>query len=230
MTLKLPALNGIVECHDVPEMRIDYEKFLVEYRQSGCLAKSARAVGISRRVVYWRAKHDPAFKAQLERIKGELKLGSAPIEITLEPVKEDGADWREKFEDNVRVHGLIHIASLKAGVEVERVEEILEKDPDYAKRIGRLVEEANSRMLYYARERAMSGRSDNLLLAWLKAHNEAFRERANLQVNATTKNAHVHLILNKETLEKLGRGWAEMSGGVACNDNEARRTEKACRT
>jgi len=77
------------------------------------------------------------------------------------------------------------------------------------------MEEANSRMLYYARERAMSGRSDQLLLAWLKAYNDAFREKANIQVQATTKNAHVHLLLNKETLERLGSRWAEMSGGVS---------------
>jgi len=211
MTPKHSALSVIVECQDAPEMRIDYKKFLVEYRQSGCLAKSARAVGISRRAVYWRTKHDPAFKAQLERIKGELKLSSAPLEIALDPVKENGADWKGKFEEGVRVHGLIPIASLQAGIEVEWVEKILEKDPEYAQRIARLVEEANSRMLYYARERAMSGRSDNLLLAWLKAHNETFRERANLQVDATTKNAHVHLLLNKAALEKLGRGWAEIS-------------------
>jgi hypothetical protein len=211
MTPKHQDLNVIVESHDAPEMRIDYEKFLVEYRQSGCLAKSARTVGISRRAVYWRAKHDPAFKAQLERIKGDLKLPSGPSEIPLEPIRGDGVEWRDKFEESVRVHGLIPIASLQAGIEVDQVENALEKDSEFSQRITRLVEEANSRMLYYARERAMSGRSDNLLLAWLKAHNETFRERANLQVNATTKNAHVHFLLNKDALEKLGRGWAEIS-------------------
>ena len=221
MTSKHSAPSMIMECQDAPEMRIDYKKFLVEYRQSGCLAKSARAVGISRRSIYWRAKHDPAFKAQLEAIKGELKLPSAPSEIPLEPVKGVEVDWREKFEESVRVHGLIPIASLQAGVEVERVEKLLEKNPEYAGRVSRLVEEANSRMLYYARERAMSGRSDQLLLAWLKAYNENFRERANIQVNATSKNAHVSFFLNKDALEKLGKGWAEMSGGeVSYNVNE----------
>ena len=209
MTKQLQAPN------ESPESRINYEPFLVEYRKSGCLAKSARSAGISRRAVYWRAKHDPAFKAQLETIKGELKLPSAPSEIPLEPVKGKGVDWRGKFEESVRVHGLIPIASLQAGVEVERVEKILEKDPEYAQRVSRLVEEANSRMLYYARERAMSGRADQLLLAWLKAYNENFREKASLQINATTRNAHVHFVLTKDTLEKLGRGWAEMSSEKA---------------
>lgn len=202
-----------MECQDAPEMRIDYKKFLVEYRQSGCLAKSARAVGISRRAVYWRTKHDPAFKAQLERIKGELKLPSALSEIPLEAVKGGGGDWRGKFEESIRVHGLIPIASLQAGIEVERVEKILEKDPEYGQRIARLVEEANSRMLYYARERAMSGRSDQLLIAWLKAHNEAFREKTSIQVQASTRNAHAHFLFNKEALEKLKSGWAEVSMG-----------------
>lgn len=206
MTKQLQAPN------ESPESRINYGPFLVEYRQSGCLAKSARSAGISRRAVYWRAKHDPAFKAQLEAIKGELKLPSGPLEVPLEPVTEQGTDWREKFEESVRVHGLIPIASLQAGVEVERVEKLLEKDPEYAQRVSRLVEEANSRMLYYARERAMSGRADQLLLAWLKAYNENFREKASIQVNGTTRNAHVHFALSKDTLEKLGRGWAEMSG------------------
>lgn len=209
MTKQLQAPN------ESPESRINYGPFLVEYRQSGCLAKSARSAGISRRAVYWRAKHDPAFKAQLEKIKGDLKLPSAPSEIPSEPVSANGADWKGKFEESVRVHGIIPIASLQAGVEVERVEKLLEKDPEYAKRVARLMEEANSRMLYYARERAMSGRSDQLLLAWLKAYNEAFREKTSIQVQATTKNAHVHLLLNKETLEKLGSRWAEISGGVS---------------
>jgi len=207
MTKQLQAPN------ESPEARINYGPFLVEYRQSGCLAKSARSAGISRRAVYWRAKHDPAFKAQLEQIKGDLKLPSVPSEIPVEPVPTIGGDWKGKFEESVRVHGIIPIASLQAGVEVERVEKLLEKDPEYAKRVASLMEEANSRMLYYARERAMSGRSDQLLLAWLKAYNDAFREKASIQVQATTKNAHVHLLLNKETLEKLGSRWAEMSGG-----------------
>lgn len=216
MTPKHQDPNVIVKSHGAPEMRIDYEKFLAEYRQSGCLAKSARAVAISRRAVYWRAKHDPAFKAQLERIKGEFNGISMPFEsLATAPVArlKDNSDWRARFEASIRTHGLIPIASLQAGIENEDVERILEADPVYAQKVAHLCEEANSRMLYYARERAMSGRSDQLLLAWLKAYNENFRERANIQVNATTKNAHVHFLFNKEALEKLGRGWAEVSTG-----------------
>ena len=85
----------------------------------------------------------------------------------------------------------------------------MESEPKYARRVARLCEEANSRMLFFARERAMSGRADQLLLAWLKAYNEAFREKTNIQVQAMTKNAHLHFALNKETLEKLGKGWEE---------------------
>ena len=213
MNQKLPAPKVIVESHEAPEARIDYEKFLVEYRQSGCLAKSARAVGISRRAVYWRAKHDPAFKAQLGRIKSELKAVLMPsqglVPASVSHSRPDSG-WRAKFEEGIRNHGLIPIASIQAGVESEEVERLLESDPKYAQRVARLCEEANSRMLFFARERAMSGRADQLLLAWLKAYNEAFREKTSIQVQATTKNAHLHFALNKETLEKLGKGWEEM--------------------
>jgi hypothetical protein len=216
MTPKLTPPNVVLKCNDAPEMRIDYKKFLAEYRQSGCLAKSARAVAISRRAVYWRAKHDPAFKAQLETIKGEFNGISMSLEsLVTAPVArlKDNSDWRARFEASIRTHGLIPIASLQAGVENEDVERLLEADPVYAQKVAHLCEEANSRMLYYARERAMSGRSDQLLLAWLKAYNEAFKEKTSIQVQATSKNAHVHFFLNKEAMEKLGREWAEVSGG-----------------
>jgi len=51
---------------------------------------------------------------------------------------------------------------------------------------------------------------DQLLLAWLKAYNEAFWKKASIKVQATTRNARVDYLLNKETLEKLGRRWVEM--------------------
>jgi hypothetical protein len=212
MNQKLPAPKVIVESREAPEARIDYEKFLVEYRQSGCLAKSARAVGISRRAVYWRAKHDPAFKAQLERIKSELKAVPMPSEVLVPASASHSvpdSDWRAKFEEGIRNHGLIPIASIQAGVESEEVERLLESDQKYAQRVSRLCEEANSRMLFFARERAMSGRADQLLLAWLKAYNEAFREKTSIKVQAITKNAHLHFDLNKETLEKLRKEWEE---------------------
>jgi len=210
MTPRLPAPKVIVKCNDAPEARINYEKFLVEYRQSGCLAKSARAVGISRRAVYWRARHDPAFKAQLDRIKSEIRLNPVPSEpLVPVPVPHSSKDsgWIAKFEEGIRNHGLIPIASIQAGMESEEVERLLESDPKYAQRVARLCDEANSRMLFFARERAMSGRADQLLLAWLKAYNEAFRERTSIQVQATTKNAYLHFALDKETLEKLRKEW-----------------------
>jgi hypothetical protein len=51
---------------------------------------------------------------------------------------------------------------------------------------------------------------DQLLLAWLKANNEAFWEKASIQVQAPPRNARVDYLLNKETLEKLDRRWVVM--------------------
>ena len=209
-----------------PEARIDYDKFLSEYRSCGSVAKAARAVGVSRRVVYWRAKNDNEFRTKLEAVREELRLPS-PLGLTIAPqgplnalqgpsmlvVSEDESsmeEWQKKFEASLRIYGLVHIAAIQAGLDGSKIEKLVGENKEYAQRVRQLCDEANSRMLFYARERAMSGKADQVLLAWLKAFNENFRDKATLQVSGGLRNEHQHLVLTPEVVRKLAEARATL--------------------
>ena len=214
-----------------PGTRIDYEKLLTEYRSCGSIAKAARAIGVSRRVVYWKSKNDQEFKNRLEAVREELKLPSpasltiaalepsqalvkAPSELVVSEYEDSMADWQKKFEASLRLCGLVHIAALQAGLDGSKIEKLIRDNQEYAQRVRQLCDEANSRMLYYARDRAMSGKADQVLIAWLKAYNENFRDKATLQVSGGLRNESQHLVLTPEMVRKLAEARASLSGGV----------------
>lgn len=219
----------------IPPARLDYEAFLVELKKNGGnISKTTRALGMSRESIYWRQRNDPEFRAKLQQAKDEMSL-EASAEAVLEPPPDltlgEPADlapkelvpvlsedmekpvWQRQFERSLKTYGLPMVAATHAGVEYGKIEALLLQNSEFQNRCRILQEEANGQILLFARQRAMSGKADQLLLSWLRAYNECFREKASIQVQATTKNAHVHLLLNKETLERLGSRWAEMSGG-----------------
>lgn len=218
----------------IPPARLDYDGFLVELKKNaGNISKTARAVGMSRESIYWRKENDPEFRAKLQRVLDELTLEASadrvleaplvpvfekPPEVetqNLVPVLEEGREkpvWQRQFELSLKTYGLPMVAATHAWVDYGKIEVLLVENPEFQNRCRLLQEEANGQILLYARQRAMSGKADQILISWLRAYNENFREKASIQVNATTRNAHVHFVLSKDTLEKLGRGWAEMSG------------------
>ena len=201
-----------------PATRLDYDKLLAELKQNGGnLSKAARAVGMSREVVYWRAKHDEKFKARLQSVKEELALEPIPTQMpevtedppqqTLVPVLGDSADskphWQRQYEASLRTYGLPPIAAIHAGVDFSSVEKLLNENPDFAARSRQLCDEANSRILLFARERAMSGKADQVLLAWLKAYNDNFRDKASVQVSGNIRHQHGHIVLTPQMLEQI---------------------------
>jgi len=223
----------VVKTEQIPEARINYDKFLEELRACGSIAKAARAVGVSRRAVYWRAKNDAQFRAQLDEIRKDLNHldAQSPLEMaalntpqslpdalktpdSLKPADHSQAmpQWQKEFEASLRVHGLVHIAAIQAGLDPNKVQKLLKDNPDYVERLRVLGEEANSRMLYFARERAMSGRADQLLIAWLKAFNENFRDKSSVQINGTMRHGHQHVVLTPAVLEQMGRDWESVAG------------------
>ena len=198
------------ETAKTPAARLNYEKLLAELRENGGnLSKAARAVGMSREVVYWRAKHDEKFKARLQSVKDELALQPIPTQIpevtedptpqTLVPVPADSSEpkpnWQRQYEASLRTYGLPPIAPIHAGVDFSSVEKLLNENPEFAARSRQLCDEANSRILLFARERAMSGKADQVLLAWLKAYNDNFRDKASVQVSGNIRHQHGHIVL-----------------------------------
>jgi len=216
----------------VPSARLNYDKFLEELKRSGGnITKAARAVGMSRETAYWRAKRDPEFKAKLEAVKDELAVLDNPPQAVPESVQlPDGAElpvpaqgdlvpvlgvspelkpeWQRKFEASLRTYGLPPIAAIHAQVEFAQIEKLIAQNPDFAARCRQLCDEANSRILFFARERAMSGKADQVLLAWLKAYNENFRDKASLQVSGMVKHQHGHVILTPQMLEQVEKAEA----------------------
>jgi len=211
------------ETAKTPATRLNYDKLLAELRENGGnLSKAARAVGMSREVVYWRAKHDEKFKARLQSVKDELALQPIPTQIpevtedptpqTLVPVLGETADpkpnWQRQYEASLRTYGLPPIAAIHAGVDFSSVEKLLNENPDFAARSRQLCDEANSRILLFARERAMSGKADQVLLAWLKAYNDNFRDKASVQVSGNIRHQHGHIVLTPQMLEQIEKAEA----------------------
>lgn len=206
------------ETPQTPATRLNYDKLLAELKENGGnLSKAARAVGMSREVVYWRAKHDEKFKARLQSVKDELALQPIPTQMpevaedppqqTLVPVLGDSTEpkphWQRQYEASLRTYGLPPIAAIHAGVDFSSVEKLLNENPDFAARSRQLCDEANSRILLFARERAMSGKADQVLLAWLKAYNDNFRDKASVQVSGNIRHQHGHIVLTPQMLEQI---------------------------
>ena len=201
-----------------PTTRLNYEKLLAELKENGGnLSKAARAVGMSREVVYWRAKNDEKFKARLQSVKDELALQPVPTHIpevtddpsqqTLVPMLGDSNEpkphWQRQYEASLRTYGLPPIAAIHAGVDFSSVERLLNENPEFAARSRQLCDEANSRILLFARERAMSGKADQVLLAWLKAYNDNFRDKSSVQVSGNIRHQHGHIVLTPQMLEQV---------------------------
>lgn len=216
----------------VPSARLNYDKFLEELRRNGGnITKAARAVNMSRETAYWRAKRDPEFKAKLEAVKDELAVLDNPPQAVPESIQlPDGAElptpaqgdlvpalgvstelkpeWQRKFEASLRTYGLPPIAAIHAQVEFAQIEKLTAQNPDFAARCRQLCDEANSRILFFARERAMSGKADQVLLAWLKAYNENFKDKSSVQVSGTIRHNHGHIVLTPQMLEQVERAEA----------------------
>lgn len=216
----------------VPTFRLDYDKLLDEFKKSGGnMSKAARICGVSRESAYWRAKRDPEFKAKFEAAKAEIAVLNNPTQAVPESVMlPDGADlpppqegdltpvlgvaaeqkpeWQRHFEASLRTYGLPPIAAIHAKVEFTQIEKLMVQNPDFAARCRQLCDEANSRILFFARERAMSGKADQVLLAWLKAYNENFRDKASVQVSGMVKHQHGHVILTPQMLEQVEKAEA----------------------
>jgi hypothetical protein len=208
---------------DTPASRLDYDKFLSELKANGGnMAKAARAIGMSRESAYWRAKKDPEFKAKLKAVRDELSLQPEPTPEPAElpvvrppaetdpaklvPVFGEGAEkptWQKQFETSLRTYGLVPIASIHAGVDYHAVEKLMSENAEFASRCRYLMDEANGQILLFARQRAMSGKADQVLLAWLKAYNDNFRDRASLQVSGSVKHTHGHIVLTPQMLEQV---------------------------
>lgn len=208
---------------ETPVSRLDYDKFLSELKANGGnMAKAARAVGMSREAAYWRAKNDPEFKAKLKAVKDELSLQPEPapeplpLPVNREPTETDPKNlvpvfgegvekptWQKQFETSLRTYGLVPIASIHAGVDYHAVEKLMAEDAEFAGRCRYLMEEANGQILLFARQRAMSGKADQVLLAWLKAYNDNFRDKASLQVSGSVKHSHGHVVLTPQMLEQV---------------------------
>lgn len=208
---------------ETPVSRLDYDKFLAELKANGGnMAKAARAVGMSREAAYWRAKNDPEFKAKLKAVKNELSLQPEPapeplpLPVNREPTETDPKNlvpafgegvekptWQKQFETSLRTYGLVPIASIHAGVDYHAVEKLMAEDAEFAGRCRYLMEEANGQILLFARQRAMSGKADQVLLAWLKAYNDNFRDKASLQVSGSVKHSHGHVVLTPQMLEQV---------------------------
>lgn len=208
---------------ETPVSRLDYDKFLSELKANGGnMAKAARAVGMSREAAYWRAKNDPEFKAKLKAVKDELSLQPEPapeplpLPVKKEPTETDPKNlvpvfgegvekptWQKQFETSLRTYGLVPIASIHAGIDYHAVEKLMVEDVEFAGRCRYLMEEANGQILLFARQRAMSGKADQVLLAWLKAYNDNFRDKASLQVSGSVKHSHGHVVLTPQMLEQV---------------------------
>lgn len=49
----------------------------------------------------------------------------------------------------------------------------------------------------------MSGKADQVLLAWLKAYNDNFRDKASVQVSGNIRHQHGHIVLTPQMLEQI---------------------------
>lgn len=226
----------------VPQARLNYDKLLEEFKKNGGnMTRAARVVGMSRETAYWRAKRDPEFAAKFQAAKDEIAVlqeqpQAVPESVTLPdgadlPAPQEGdlvpvlgvrtdlkPEWQRKFEASLRTYGLPPIAAIHAQVEFSLIEKLMVHNPDFAARCRQLCDEANSRILFFARERAMSGKADQVLLAWLKAYNENFKEKANVQVSGTIRHSHGHVILTPQMLEQVEK--AEIARREFIQDNQ----------
>ena len=54
----------------------------------------------------------------------------------------------------------------------------------------------------------MSGKADQVLLAWLKAYNDNFRDKASVQVSGNIRHQHGHIVLTPQMLEQIEKAEA----------------------